>query len=131
MAFWRPASSDSKIERPSASQRSTSESRLSSVNFANRVCSEASTVIITPRRLAPAGVLLVRRALKEVGDKIGDLVCIRGAVSTGSGRYLTGDFISADLVINEITAQAFWTIVHKRQHDATSKHGTTCRKSFD
>ena len=31
---------------------------------------------------------------------------IRGAATTGSGRYLTGDFIGADLVINEITAQA-------------------------
>ncbi len=29
-----------------------------------------------------------------------------GAATTGSGRYLTGDFIGADLVRNEITAQA-------------------------
>ena len=48
----------------------------------------------------------VRHGLKTVGDLLADLVCIRGAASTGSGRYLTGDFIGADLVINEITAQA-------------------------
>ncbi|HLA84033.1 MAG TPA: acyl-CoA dehydratase activase, partial [Thermoguttaceae bacterium] len=48
----------------------------------------------------------VRKVLKNVGERIGDLVAIRGAASTGSGRYLTGDFIGADLVINEITAQA-------------------------
>ena len=31
---------------------------------------------------------------------------IMGAGTTGSGRYLTGDFIGADIVSNEITAQA-------------------------
>ncbi|HYW78811.1 MAG TPA: acyl-CoA dehydratase activase, partial [Thermoguttaceae bacterium] len=48
----------------------------------------------------------VRRALKEIGSQVGGLVRIRGAATTGSGRYLTGDFIGADMVINEITAQA-------------------------
>jgi predicted CoA-substrate-specific enzyme activase len=33
-------------------------------------------------------------------------VIIKGAGTTGSGRYLTGDFIGADIVRNEITAQA-------------------------
>ena len=48
----------------------------------------------------------VQRGLKIVGDKVGQMVEIRGACTTGSGRYLTGDFIGADLVKNEITAQA-------------------------
>ena len=48
----------------------------------------------------------VRKCLAEVGRQVGDRVEIRGAATTGSGRYLTGDFIGADLVINEITAQA-------------------------
>lgn len=48
----------------------------------------------------------VRRALSDIGPKVEGLVRIGGAASTGSGRYLTGDFIGADLVINEITAQA-------------------------
>lgn len=48
----------------------------------------------------------VRRVLKEIGDQVGNRVRIRGAATTGSGRYLTGDFIGADLVVNEITAQA-------------------------
>ncbi len=48
----------------------------------------------------------VRRGLADVGRQVGDHVTIRGAATTGSGRYLTGDFIGADLVINEITAQA-------------------------
>ena len=48
----------------------------------------------------------VRNGLKIVGDKVADKVEILGACTTGSGRYLTGDFIGADLVKNEITAQA-------------------------
>jgi predicted CoA-substrate-specific enzyme activase len=48
----------------------------------------------------------VRRVLKEIGEQCCGLVHIRGAATTGSGRYLTGNFIGADLVINEITAQA-------------------------
>lgn len=48
----------------------------------------------------------VRRALTSIAEQVADYVCIRGAATTGSGRYLTGDFIGADLVINEITAQA-------------------------
>ncbi len=48
----------------------------------------------------------VRRVLAEIRDQLDPRVRIRGAATTGSGRYLTGDFIGADLVINEITAQA-------------------------
>jgi predicted CoA-substrate-specific enzyme activase len=48
----------------------------------------------------------VRRGLKEVGDQIKDKVNILGVGTTGSGRYLTGDFVGADVVHNEITAQA-------------------------
>ncbi|MHB1189634.1 MAG: acyl-CoA dehydratase activase, partial [Armatimonadota bacterium] len=48
----------------------------------------------------------VRRGLKEVGEEIGDRVEIRGACTTGSGRYLIADLIGADVVRNEITAQA-------------------------
>jgi len=51
-------------------------------------------------------LVAVKRVLRTVGDQIEDLVEIRGAATTGSGRYLTGDFIGADIVINEITAQA-------------------------
>jgi len=48
----------------------------------------------------------VRKGLEIVGGKTADKVRILGAATTGSGRYLTGDFIGADIVINEITAQA-------------------------
>jgi predicted CoA-substrate-specific enzyme activase len=48
----------------------------------------------------------VQQGLAAVGEKVKDKVRIIGAATTGSGRYLTGDFIGADTVINEITAQA-------------------------
>jgi predicted CoA-substrate-specific enzyme activase len=48
----------------------------------------------------------VRQGLEIVDEDVHGLVEILGAATTGSGRYLTGDFVGADLVINEITAQA-------------------------
>jgi len=48
----------------------------------------------------------VKRGLEEIAKEIGDRVTILGAGTTGSGRYLTADFIGADIVRNEITAQA-------------------------
>ena len=48
----------------------------------------------------------IHQVMKAIGDQVQNKVKIIGAASTGSGRYLTGDFIGADIVINEITAQA-------------------------
>ncbi|MEW5725890.1 MAG: acyl-CoA dehydratase activase, partial [Thermodesulfobacteriota bacterium] len=48
----------------------------------------------------------VKEGLRMVDAAVGDKVRIEGACTTGSGRYLTGAFIGADIVRNEITAQA-------------------------
>lgn len=48
----------------------------------------------------------VTEGLRRIGAKFGDRLTILGAATTGSGRYLTADFVGADLVRNEITAQA-------------------------
>ena len=48
----------------------------------------------------------VRAGLKEVWEKVGPRLDVRGVATTGSGRYLTGDVVGADTVRNEITAQA-------------------------
>lgn len=48
----------------------------------------------------------IREALAALGAAVGDGVAVAGAGATGSGRYLTGDFIGADVVRNEITSQA-------------------------
>ncbi|QWR76675.1 acyl-CoA dehydratase activase [Candidatus Magnetomonas plexicatena] len=48
----------------------------------------------------------VMQGLKEVGKSVGGFVEIVGVGTTGSGRYMIADFIGADIVKNEITAQA-------------------------
>lgn len=48
----------------------------------------------------------VQRGLKEIAAELNGQVEILGVGTTGSGRYLIGDIIGADIVRNEITAQA-------------------------
>lgn len=48
----------------------------------------------------------VRRGIKELAEKVDGHIRVVGAATTGSGRYLIGDFIGADVVVNEITSQA-------------------------
>ena len=64
--------------------------------------------VLAKRYLMTAGrpIEAIRQGLKEIGEEIGDRVEIQGVGTTGSGRYLTGDFVGADIVRNEITAQA-------------------------
>jgi predicted CoA-substrate-specific enzyme activase len=54
----------------------------------------------------------IRRGLSEIFEEVGQKVVVKAAGSTGSGRYLTGDFIGADVIQNEITAQATAAIAH-------------------
>lgn len=64
--------------------------------------------VIARRYLHTAGRPLeaVRRALREIGQEVGDRVVVQGVGTTGSGRHLTADFVGGDVVRNEITAQA-------------------------
>ncbi|HXY61622.1 MAG TPA: acyl-CoA dehydratase activase, partial [Nitrospirota bacterium] len=64
--------------------------------------------VLSKRYLPTAGrpIEAVKQGLAEVGAEIGSRVEIVGAGTTGSGRYLTGDMIGADVIRNEITAQA-------------------------
>lgn len=48
----------------------------------------------------------VRTGLEEMARRVGNGVRVLGAGVTGSGRYFVGDFVGADVVINEISAQA-------------------------
>jgi predicted CoA-substrate-specific enzyme activase len=64
--------------------------------------------LLARRYLLTAGAPLeaVRQGLAELQAEVGDRVRVRGVGTTGSGRYLTADFVGADVVRNEITAQA-------------------------
>jgi len=48
----------------------------------------------------------VKKGIAEIGKKISKFVEVKGAATTGSGRYMIGDIVGADIVKNEITAQA-------------------------
>jgi predicted CoA-substrate-specific enzyme activase len=74
----------------------------------NVVAIDENWNVLSKRYLMTGGRPLeaVKRGLDEVGAEIADRVEIVGVGTTGSGRYLTADFIGADLVRNEITAQA-------------------------
>jgi predicted CoA-substrate-specific enzyme activase len=64
--------------------------------------------LLAKRYLMTAGrpIEAVKQGLEEVGQEIGDSVEIAGVATTGSGRYMIADYIGADIVKNEITAQA-------------------------
>jgi predicted CoA-substrate-specific enzyme activase len=51
-------------------------------------------------------VEVTQRLLKHIVAELGDRIRIRGVATTGSGRYVVGDFLNADLIIDEITAHA-------------------------
>lgn len=74
----------------------------------NVVLIDGANRLLARRYLMTAGRPLeaVREGLQLVANEVGGRVAVRGAGSTGSGRYLTGDFIGADIVRNEITSQA-------------------------
>ena len=74
----------------------------------NVVVIDSQMRVLSKRYLPTAGrpIEAVKKGLAEVGQEVGSRVKIVGAATTGSGRYLTGDMIGADVVRNEITAQA-------------------------
>ncbi len=65
----------------------------------------------------------IRRGMSEIYEEIGSRVVVKGAGTTGSGRYLTGDFVGADLIRNEITAQATAAIVFDPEVDTIFEIG--------
>jgi predicted CoA-substrate-specific enzyme activase len=49
---------------------------------------------------------VTQQLLKVIADNLGDKIHILGVATTGSGRNVVGDFLNADLIIDEITAHA-------------------------
>ncbi len=64
--------------------------------------------LLAKRYLMTAGRPLeaVRQGLREIYDELGGNIQVAGVGTTGSGRYMIADYIGADVVKNEITAQA-------------------------
>jgi len=74
----------------------------------NVVAVDEQRRLVARRYLWTAGrpIDAVRRGLEEIGQEIGNFVEVKGVGTTGSGRYMIGDLVGADVVKNEITAQA-------------------------
>ena len=74
----------------------------------NLVAMDTDRRVLAKRYLMTAGAPIeaVRTGLTEIGQEVGHLIDVQGVCTTGSGRYLIGDFVGADVVKNEITAQA-------------------------
>jgi len=74
----------------------------------NVVVIDAEMNVLARRYLMTEGrpIEAVKRGLYEAGRKIGERVRVRGCCTTGSGRYLIGEFVGADIVKNEITSHA-------------------------
>jgi predicted CoA-substrate-specific enzyme activase len=49
---------------------------------------------------------VTQRLLENIADYMGSRINIVGVATTGSGRNVVGDFLNADLIIDEITAHA-------------------------
>ncbi|MBI5101268.1 MAG: CoA protein activase [Nitrospirae bacterium] len=64
--------------------------------------------LLAKRYLMTAGrpIEAVKTGLREIAEELGSSVEIVGVGTTGSGRYMIADYIGADIVKNEITAQA-------------------------
>jgi len=64
--------------------------------------------LIAKSYLPTAGkpIKAVQEGLREVRKKVEGKVKIKGTGTTGSGRYMIGAFVGADVIKNEITAQA-------------------------
>jgi predicted CoA-substrate-specific enzyme activase len=65
----------------------------------------------------------VKKILLDVADGLDDLAEVQGVGVTGSGRYFVGDFVGADVVVNEITAQSRATIEIDRTVDTIFEIG--------
>ncbi len=74
----------------------------------NVVVIDRDQYMLARRYLPTAGrpIEAVKKGLREIGEEIGDRLDVRGVGTTGSGRYMISDLVGADIVRNEITAQA-------------------------
>ncbi len=91
----------------------------------NVVLIDKDNNVISRRYLPTASKPLeaIRRGMSEIFNEVGDRVLVKAAGTTGSGRYLTGDFIGADAIRNEITAQATAAIAYDSKVDTIFEIG--------
>ncbi|HSM61611.1 MAG TPA: acyl-CoA dehydratase activase [Longimicrobiales bacterium] len=105
----RPQATASRAEPPAHSPRVAAHLGVDVGSIStNLVLLDDEARVLARRYLPTAGrpVEAVRRGLAEIGAELGGRVDVVSAGVTGSGRHLTGHYVGADVVRNEITAQA-------------------------
>ncbi|WP_038054883.1 acyl-CoA dehydratase activase [Thermodesulfobacterium hydrogeniphilum] len=65
----------------------------------------------------------IKKGLLELKAKLPSKVIVKGVGATGSGRYLIGDFVGADVIRNEITAQAYGALFLDHEVDTIFEIG--------
>jgi predicted CoA-substrate-specific enzyme activase len=66
---------------------------------------------------------VTKKLLYHIQTEIGEMIEIVGTATTGSGRNVVGDFLNADLIIDEITAHARGAIEIDRRVDTIFEIG--------
>ncbi|HPF17489.1 MAG TPA: acyl-CoA dehydratase activase [Thermotogota bacterium] len=81
---------------------------------------------VVARRYLPTAskpLQAIQQSLSEIFHEVGGAVRVKAAGTTGSGRYLTGHFIGADTIKNEITSQARAAIHYHPEVDTVFEIG--------
>ena len=86
---------------------------------------DAKNHVLARRYLPTAGkpIEAIKKGLAEIGEEIGGKITLKAVGTTGSGRYLTGDFVGADTIQNEITCQATAAIAYDPEVDTIFEIG--------
>jgi predicted CoA-substrate-specific enzyme activase len=91
----------------------------------NLVLLDENEKVMAKRYLPTAGkpIEAVKTGLAEIWQEVGDQVEVTGVGTTGSGRYMIGELVGADVIKNEITAQATAAIAIDRKVDTIFEIG--------
>ena len=91
----------------------------------NVVLIDDDTNVVARRYLPTASRPLeaIQRGLAEIHAEVGEYVTVKAVGTTGSGRYLTGHFVGADTIKNEITAQATAAMFYHPEVDTVFEIG--------
>jgi len=91
----------------------------------NVVLIDHDTNVVARRYLPTASKPLeaIQLGLSEIYEEVGRHVAVRAVGTTGSGRYLTGAFVGADTIRNEITAQATAAMFYHPEVDTVFEIG--------